>query len=65
MTKQQIQDQIEKIGIIPAVRLSSAEDALFAAEAISSGGIPILEITMTVPGRHQRDLRGGAETPRT
>jgi 2-dehydro-3-deoxyphosphogluconate aldolase/(4S)-4-hydroxy-2-oxoglutarate aldolase len=50
MTKQQIKDQIEKIGIIPAVRLSSAEDALFAAEAISSGGIPILEITMTVPG---------------
>jgi 2-dehydro-3-deoxyphosphogluconate aldolase/(4S)-4-hydroxy-2-oxoglutarate aldolase len=50
VTKQQVRDQIEKIGIIPAVRLSSAEDALFAAEAISSGGIPILEITMTVPG---------------
>src|SRR5580693_2989998 len=50
MTKQQVREQIENIGIIPAVRLSSAEDALFAAEAISSGGIPILEITMTVPG---------------
>lgn len=50
MTKQQVRDQIESIGIIPAVRLSSAEDALFAAEAITSGGIPILEITMTVPG---------------
>jgi 2-dehydro-3-deoxyphosphogluconate aldolase/(4S)-4-hydroxy-2-oxoglutarate aldolase len=49
MTKKEVRDQIEKIGIIPAVRLSSAEDALFAAEAISSGGIPILEITMTVP----------------
>jgi 2-dehydro-3-deoxyphosphogluconate aldolase/(4S)-4-hydroxy-2-oxoglutarate aldolase len=50
MTKSQVREQIEKIGIIPAVRLSSAEDALFAAEAITSGGIPILEITMTVPG---------------
>jgi 2-dehydro-3-deoxyphosphogluconate aldolase/(4S)-4-hydroxy-2-oxoglutarate aldolase len=53
MTKQQVRDRIEKIGIIPAVRLSSAEDALFAAEAITTGGIPILEITMTVPGATQ------------
>ena len=50
MTKQQVRERIERIGIIPGVRLSSAKDALFAAEAISSGGIPILEITMTVPG---------------
>lgn len=50
MTKQQVRDLIETIGVIPAVRLSSAEDAFFAAEAISSAGIPILEITMTIPG---------------
>lgn len=42
--------QIEKIGIIPAIRTSSAEDAHFAAEAVSRGGIPVVEITMTVPG---------------
>jgi len=30
--------------------VSSAEDALFAAEAVASGGIPIVELTMTVPG---------------
>jgi 2-dehydro-3-deoxyphosphogluconate aldolase / (4S)-4-hydroxy-2-oxoglutarate aldolase len=42
--------EIEKIGIIPAIRSSSAEDAHFAAEAVSRGGIPIVEITMTVPG---------------
>ena len=50
MTKDQIRNRIEEIGIIPAIRLSSAEDALFAAEAVSSSGIPIVEVTMTVPG---------------
>jgi 2-dehydro-3-deoxyphosphogluconate aldolase/(4S)-4-hydroxy-2-oxoglutarate aldolase len=50
MNKDQIRNRIEEIGIIPAIRLSSAEDALFAAEAVSSSGIPIVEVTMTVPG---------------
>ena len=50
MTKSEVHARIEEIGIIPSVRLSSAEDALFAAEAVASGGIPIVEVTMTVPG---------------
>lgn len=50
MTKEQIRDRIKEIGIIPAVRLYSAEDALFAAEAVCGAGIPIVEVTMTVPG---------------
>jgi len=50
MTKIQVQARIEEIGVIPAVRLSSAEEALFAAEAVCSAGIPIVEVTMTVPG---------------
>lgn len=50
MTKEQVRTRIEEVGIIPAIRLSSAEDALFAAEAVSSSGIPIVEVTMTVPG---------------
>ena len=50
MKREEIHARIEAIGIIPAVRLSSAEDALFAAEAVSRGGIPIVEIEMTVPG---------------
>lgn len=45
-----IRARIENVGIIPAIRLSSAEDALFAAEAITNAGIPIVEVTMTVPG---------------
>jgi len=40
---------IEKIGIIPAVKVSSAEDAHFAAASVTAGGIPIVEITTTVP----------------
>ena len=43
-------DRIREIGIIPVVRASSSQEALAAVEAIHAGGIPILEITMTVPG---------------
>jgi len=50
MTKEEIRARIIEIGIIPAIRVRSAEDAIFAAEAVSSAGIPIVEITMTVPG---------------
>jgi 2-dehydro-3-deoxyphosphogluconate aldolase / (4S)-4-hydroxy-2-oxoglutarate aldolase len=50
MTRSHVRDRIEEVGIIPAVRVHTQEDALFAAEAVSNGGIPIVEITMTVPG---------------
>jgi 2-dehydro-3-deoxyphosphogluconate aldolase / (4S)-4-hydroxy-2-oxoglutarate aldolase len=50
MNKEQVRARIEEIGVIPALRVQSAEDALFAAEAVCDGGIPIIEVTMTVPG---------------
>jgi 2-dehydro-3-deoxyphosphogluconate aldolase/(4S)-4-hydroxy-2-oxoglutarate aldolase len=50
MTRQEIHARIHEIGIVPSVRLSSAADALFAAESVCAGGIPIVEVTMTVPG---------------
>jgi 2-dehydro-3-deoxyphosphogluconate aldolase / (4S)-4-hydroxy-2-oxoglutarate aldolase len=50
MDREQIRARIEELGIIPAIRLSSAEDARFAAEAVYRAGLPIAEITMTVPG---------------
>jgi len=43
-------DRIREIGIVPVVRATSAGEALDAVEAIRAGGIPILEITLTVPG---------------
>src|SRR5579863_9925579 len=48
--KDEVCKQIRDIAIIPAVRVSSGDDAHFAAEAVTHAGIPIVEITMTVPG---------------
>ena len=50
MKREEVRARIEKIGIVPAVRVSDAELALFAAETVNDAGIPIAEITMTVPG---------------
>ena len=49
MNKQEVRSRIEELGIIPSIRVSTTEDALFAAEAIARGGIPIIEVTLTVP----------------
>jgi 2-dehydro-3-deoxyphosphogluconate aldolase/(4S)-4-hydroxy-2-oxoglutarate aldolase len=50
MNKEEVQAKILEIGILPGVRTSSAAEARFAAETIAKAGIPIVEITMTVPG---------------
>jgi 2-dehydro-3-deoxyphosphogluconate aldolase / (4S)-4-hydroxy-2-oxoglutarate aldolase len=50
MTKDEVCARIREIAIIPAIRVLSGDDAHFAAEAVTHGGIPIVEITMTVPG---------------
>jgi 2-dehydro-3-deoxyphosphogluconate aldolase/(4S)-4-hydroxy-2-oxoglutarate aldolase len=50
MKKQEVRAIIEKVGIVPVIRASSAEEARFAAECVCKGGVPIVEITMTVPG---------------
>jgi 2-dehydro-3-deoxyphosphogluconate aldolase/(4S)-4-hydroxy-2-oxoglutarate aldolase len=41
--------RIGEIGIVPVVRAATVEDATRAVEAICAGGIPVVEITMTVP----------------
>jgi 2-dehydro-3-deoxyphosphogluconate aldolase/(4S)-4-hydroxy-2-oxoglutarate aldolase len=50
MNRKFIRNRILEIGIIPSVRVPSAEDARFVAETLSQGGIPIAEIATTVPG---------------
>lgn len=50
MTSAQIQQRILDVGIIPVVRASSPQEAILAVEAVAAGGIPIAELTMTVPG---------------
>jgi 2-dehydro-3-deoxyphosphogluconate aldolase/(4S)-4-hydroxy-2-oxoglutarate aldolase len=47
--KQTARTRIEHLGIIPAVRVTSRDDAMFAAETVAAAGIPIVEITMTIP----------------
>jgi 2-dehydro-3-deoxyphosphogluconate aldolase/(4S)-4-hydroxy-2-oxoglutarate aldolase len=48
--REEIRLRIEEIGIVPAIRISSAEDALFAAKTIARAGIPIVEVNMNFPG---------------
>ena len=50
MKREEARALIEKIGILPSVRVSSRNLATFAAETIYDSGIPIVEITLTVPG---------------
>ena len=49
VNREEVRARIEEIGIIPAVRAASAEHARYAGEAVCRSGIPIAEITMTVP----------------
>jgi 2-dehydro-3-deoxyphosphogluconate aldolase/(4S)-4-hydroxy-2-oxoglutarate aldolase len=50
MNKQELRAQVEQIGLVPVIRTSSAEDARFAVDEVSHAGIPLIEVTMTVPG---------------
>lgn len=50
MTKQEAAKKVAEIGIVPVIRATSAKQGLMAAEAVCEGGIPVAEITMTVPG---------------
>jgi 2-dehydro-3-deoxyphosphogluconate aldolase/(4S)-4-hydroxy-2-oxoglutarate aldolase len=50
MNKLEVRARIQEIGIIPAIRVGSHDDALFACESIAQAGIPVVELTMTVPG---------------
>ena len=50
MTRSEVRARIEQVGIVPAIRVASSEDARFAAETAYHSGISIAEITMTTPG---------------
>src|SRR5258705_4681277 len=72
MNKSEVLNKIREIGVVPVVRASSADEALRVVDAIREGGVPVLEITMTVPGavqvieeivkRHGNDVLVGAGT---
>jgi len=58
MNREEVERKIAEIGIVPVVRAAGVEEAWQAVEAILEGGIPLVEITMTVAGAVEviRDL---------
>ena len=49
MTREEIRKKIEEVGLIPSIRVESVASAIFVAENIAAGGIPIMEIAATIP----------------
>jgi 2-dehydro-3-deoxyphosphogluconate aldolase/(4S)-4-hydroxy-2-oxoglutarate aldolase len=50
MERNAVRIGIENTGIFPGIRVKTADQALYAAETLYHAGIPVAEITMTVPG---------------
>lgn len=50
MNRATVRQRIEEFGILPAIRVASSEDAIFAVEAIQTAGLPVAEVTLTIPG---------------
>jgi len=58
LDREEIRKQIREFGLIPSIRVDSPEAAIFAAENVLAGGIPIVEIAATIPSADRviRDL---------
>ena len=50
MNREKVRTLIEEIGVFPGIRVSTADQALYSARTLYQAGIPVAEITMTVPG---------------
>jgi 2-dehydro-3-deoxyphosphogluconate aldolase / (4S)-4-hydroxy-2-oxoglutarate aldolase len=53
MTREEIVQRIVEVGVVPVIRASSPKSARAAVDAVAQGGIPVFEITMTVPNAVQ------------
>jgi 2-dehydro-3-deoxyphosphogluconate aldolase/(4S)-4-hydroxy-2-oxoglutarate aldolase len=51
--KKKVMANLTLVGVVPVVRAESADNVVRAVEALAKGGIPVAEITMTVPGAIQ------------
>ena len=49
MTIDEVIRRIGEVGIVPVVRAATGDEACRAVDGIRMGGIPIVEITNTVP----------------
>jgi len=50
MEKRDVFNRMIAEGLIPVVRVSSAQEAVDVADALKEGGVSFIEITMSVPG---------------
>jgi len=50
MEKREIFDRMISEGLIPVIRVTSAQEAIDVADAIKEGGVSFIEITMSVQG---------------
>ncbi len=50
MEKREIFNRMVSEGVIPVVRVSSAQEAMDVSDAIKEGGVSLIEITMSVQG---------------
>lgn len=49
MEKREVFNRMVSEGLIPVIRVSSAQEAVDVADAIKEGGVSLIEITMSVP----------------
>jgi 2-dehydro-3-deoxyphosphogluconate aldolase/(4S)-4-hydroxy-2-oxoglutarate aldolase len=49
MNHTETRKQIEEVGIVPCARVTMPDHARFAAETLYAAGLPVLEITLTLP----------------
>ena len=50
MEKREVFNRMISEGLVPVIRVSSAQEAVDVADAIKEGGVTLIEITMSVPG---------------
>jgi len=50
MEKSEVLKRIARVGLVPVIRAESRDEAIKIIDAIAAGGLPIVEVTMTVPG---------------
>lgn len=50
MTRAEVVKQMSDVGLVPVIRAKSADALADIARALMAGGVPIAEVTMTVPG---------------
>jgi len=50
MTRAEVLKTLCDVGLVPVIRVRSADVLVDVAKALQAGGVPVAEVTMTVPG---------------